>query len=70
MRKPRALALPAWIPAVIDDERSLLHYLMSKHDGHPYAEDLIDGICLIASWGLIAIALLSVVGVLLDAALR
>ena len=67
MWKLRSMAIPAWIPALIDDERSLIRYLMSKHEGHPYAEDVLDGVCLLTSWALIAIALLAVVGVAIDA---
>lgn len=67
MRKTRSMAIPAWIPALIDDERSLLRYLMSKHDGHPYAEDVLDGVCLLTSWALIAIAVVAVLGVAIDA---
>lgn len=63
--KTRAHALPAWL----EDERALLTYLMSAHDGHAYPEDVIDGISLIASWTLVAISVLSVIGVLIDAAL-
>lgn len=67
MQKNRSIAIPAWIPALIDDERSLIRYLMSKHDGHPYAEDVLDGVCLLTSWALIAISVVAVVGVVLDA---
>lgn len=67
MRKNRSIAIPAWIPALIDDERSLIRYLMSKHDGHPYAEDVLDGVCLLTSWALIAISVVAVVGVVIDA---
>ena len=67
MQKNRSIAIPAWIPALIDDERSLIRYLMSKHDGHPYAEDVLDGVCLLTSWALIVIAIVAVVGVVLDA---
>lgn len=63
MRKPRSLALPAWI----EDERSLLQYLLSKHEGHPYAEDVLDGVCLLTSWALIGIAIAAVLGVAIDA---
>jgi hypothetical protein len=63
--KPRTHALPAWV----DDERVLLHYLMSPHDGHAYPEDVLDGISLITSWTLVAVSVLSVVGVLIDAVL-
>jgi hypothetical protein len=62
--KRHAAPLPAWI----DDERRLLRYLVATHDGHPYIEDLLDATCLITSWILIAVAVLSVVGVLVDAA--
>jgi hypothetical protein len=55
--------LPAWI----DDERRLLRYLVTTHAGHPYVEDLLDAICLITSWALIAVAVLAVVGVVADA---
>jgi hypothetical protein len=60
--KLRARTLPAWI----EDERRLLRYLVTTHDGHPYVEDLLDAVCLITSWALIAIAVLAVVGVILD----
>lgn len=63
MRKHRSLALPAWI----EDERSLLRYLLSKHEGHPYAEDVLDGVCLLTSWALIGIAIAAVLGVAIDA---
>lgn len=64
--KFRALALPAWI----EDERLLLRYLISPHSGHPYAEDLLDAVSLITSWVLIAVSVLTVVGVIADAVLR
>jgi hypothetical protein len=64
--KHKILAVPAWV----EDERSLLHYLMSPHEGHHYAEDVIDGISLITSWILVSVAVLSVVGVLADAWIR
>ena len=67
MQKPRSIAIPAWIPALIDDERSLIRYLMSKHDGHPYAEDVLDGLCLLTSWALIAISVVAVLGIAIDA---
>jgi hypothetical protein len=67
MWKLRSMAIPAWIPALIDDERSLIRYLMSKHEGHPYAEDVLDGVCLLTSWALIAIAFIAVLGVAIDA---
>jgi len=61
----RTGALPAWV----EDERVLLNYLMSPHDGHAYPEDVLDGISLITSWTLVAISVLAVVGVLVDAML-
>jgi hypothetical protein len=63
--KLRTLVLPAWV----EDERTLLHYLMSPHDGHAYPEDVLDGISLITSWTLVAVSVLAVVGVVLDAML-
>jgi len=61
----RTHALPAWL----EDERVLLNYLMSAHDGHAYPEDVLDGISLITSWTLVAISVFAVVGVLIDAML-
>jgi hypothetical protein len=61
--KLHARVLPAWI----EDERRLLRYLVTTHDGHPYVEDLLDAVCLITSWVLIAVAVLAVVGVIADA---
>jgi hypothetical protein len=60
--KLHARTLPAWI----EDERRLLRYLVTTHTGHPYLEDLLDAICLITSWVLIAGAVLAVVGVIAD----
>lgn len=57
--------LPAWL----DDERTLLRYLVSPHEGHAYAEDLIDAVSLITSWALVVIAVLAVFAVVLDALL-
>jgi hypothetical protein len=62
----RTLAVPAWVK----DEQMLLSYLMSPHEGHPYPEDVLDAICLITSWVLIAVSVVTVAGVLVDAALR
>ena len=56
-------------PAWLEDERVLLRYLMSPHDGHAYPEDVLDGISLITSWALVGISVLAVVGVLVDAIL-
>lgn len=64
--KTRALTLPAWL----EDERHLLRYLMSPHEGHAYAEDLLDAVSLITSWVLVAISVLAVIGVVSDAMLR
>jgi hypothetical protein len=61
----RAQALSDWV----EDERVLLNYLMSPHDGHAYPEDVLDGISLITSWTLVAVSVLAVVGVLVDAML-
>ena len=47
-------------------ERSLLQYLVTPHDGHPYAEDLLDAICLITSWALVIFSVLGVIGVIAD----
>jgi hypothetical protein len=43
---------------------------MSAHDGHQYAEELLEGISLLTSWALIAISLLAILAVLADAALK
>ena len=64
--KMRTLALPAWIK----DERMLLSYLTSVHEGHPYPEDVLDAVCLITSWILIGVSVLGVVAVVVDAFLR
>ncbi|HEY7056973.1 MAG TPA: hypothetical protein VH458_10625 [Vicinamibacterales bacterium] len=64
--KFRSLALPAWVK----DEQLLLRYLMSPHAGHSYTEDVLDAICLITSWVLIAVSILTVMGVVVDAVLR
>ena len=58
--KTRALALPS----LLEEECSLCRYLMSPHDGHAYAEDVIDAISLITSWTLAAVAALAVLTVL------
>ena len=63
--KIRTHALPAWV----EDERVLLNYLMSPHEGHAYPEDVLDGISLITSWALVAISVFAVAGVLFDAML-
>ncbi|HEX5474244.1 MAG TPA: hypothetical protein VFX12_06230 [Vicinamibacterales bacterium] len=61
--KLRASALPAWL----DDERQLLHYLVRPHDGHAYAEDLLDAVCLLTSWAFVILAVLAVLFVVIDA---
>ena len=61
----RHVTLPPWI----DDERSLLAYLVRRHGAHPYAEDLIDAIALVTSWLMIAVSFLAVLGVMLDSLL-
>jgi hypothetical protein len=63
--KTKALAVPHWLR----DEWALLRYLMTAHDGHPYGEELLEGISLITSWALIALSLVAVVAVLADAIL-
>jgi hypothetical protein len=58
--KTRALALPS----VFEEEFSLCRYLMSPHEGHAYAEDVIDAISLITCWTLVALAGLAALTVL------
>ena len=62
----KAIAVPAWVK----DEWALLAYLTSAHDGHPYAEELLEGISLLTSWVLVAISVAAVLAVLADAILR
>ena len=64
--KSRASTLPAWL----EDERSLLEYLVRPHDGHAYPEDLIDAVALMTSWLMVAMAVLAVVAVLVERFLR
>jgi hypothetical protein len=64
--KTKALAVPAWI----EEEWSLFRYLTSPHDGHPYGEELLEGISLLTSWALVALSVLSVVAVIADALVR
>jgi hypothetical protein len=59
-------AVPAWIK----DEWALLRYLTHAHDGHPYAEELLEGISLLTSWVLVVVSIVSIVAVLGDAILR
>ena len=61
--KTKALAVPAWL----HDEWVLLRHLTSVHEGHPYAEELLEGISLLTSWALVAISVLGVIAVLADA---
>ncbi len=58
--RTRALALPA----LFEEECSLCRYLMTPHDGHAYAEDLIDAVSLITSWTLIFVAVAAALAVL------
>jgi hypothetical protein len=58
----RIHTLPAWL----DDERSLLWYLVNRHGAHPYAEDLIDAVALVTSWLMVAASFLAVIGVVLE----
>ena len=58
----KAHALPVWL----EDERSIFAYLVSPHDGHAYAEDLLDAVALLTSWVMVSMSVLLVVGVLLD----
>jgi hypothetical protein len=61
--KHRHMALPAFI----DDERRLLTYLVTPHPGHPHSEEMLDALCLITSWILIAVSIAAVVGVIAKA---
>jgi hypothetical protein len=60
--KTKAHALPVWL----EDERSLFAYLASPHDGHAYAEDVLDAVALLTSWIMVGMSVLLAVGVLLD----
>jgi hypothetical protein len=62
----KAVAVPAWVK----DEWDLLRYLTHPHDGHQYAEELLEGISLLTSWVLVAISILSIIAVVTDAVLR
>ncbi|HTL46270.1 MAG TPA: hypothetical protein VL262_18180 [Vicinamibacterales bacterium] len=62
----KTTAVPAWIK----DEWALLSYLTHAHDGHPYAEELLEGISLLTSWVLVVISIVSIVAVVGDAILR
>jgi len=64
--KGKAMVVPAWV----QDEWALLRYLTSAHDGHQYAEELLEGISLLTSWTLVAISVISIVAVVADAILR
>jgi hypothetical protein len=50
------------------DESNLLHYLTTPHPGHCYSEDLLDAVALVTSWVLVAVSVLGVIAVILDAA--
>jgi hypothetical protein len=58
----RIYTLPVWL----DDERSLLSYLVNRHGAHAYAEDLIDAVALVTSWLMVAVSFLAVIGVVLE----
>jgi len=60
--KLQALVHPAWV----EDERTLLRYLASPHEGHAYPEDLLDAISLITSWVLVGMSVLAVLAVVAD----
>ncbi|HEX6975538.1 MAG TPA: hypothetical protein VF147_14130 [Vicinamibacterales bacterium] len=62
----KAHALPVWL----EDERSLLEYLVNPHDGHAYAEDLLDAVALLTSWVMVSMSVLLVAGVLLEGLVR
>lgn len=62
----KAHALPVWL----EDERSLLAYLVRPHDGHAYAEDLIDAVALMTSWVMVGMSAMLVLGVLVDGLIR
>ncbi len=64
--KDKAVVVPAWV----QDEWALLRYLTSVHEGHQYAEELLEGISLLTSWALVAISVVSVVAVIADAFIR
>ena len=64
--KGKAVVVPAWV----QDEWSLLKYLTSAHEGHQYAEELLEGISLLTSWTLIAISIIGVIAVIADAFVR
>ncbi|HTI39515.1 MAG TPA: hypothetical protein VL484_18275 [Vicinamibacterales bacterium] len=64
--KGKAVVLPAWV----QDEWDLLGYLTSAHEGHQYAEELLEGISLLASWTLVGISIIAVFAVVVDAFLR
>lgn len=64
--KGKAVVVPAWVQG----EWALLRYLTSAHEGHQYAEELLEGIGLLFSWALVAISVISIVAVLADAIFR
>jgi len=61
--KGKAVVVPAWV----QDEWALLRYLTSAHEGHQYAEELLEGISLLTSWALVAISIVAVFAVIADA---
>jgi hypothetical protein len=62
----KGVAVPGWVK----EEWALLGYLTNAHDGHPYAEELLEGISLLTSWVLVVISIVSVIAVIGDALLR
>jgi hypothetical protein len=50
----------------MENQRSLLAYLVRPHDGHAYMEDLIDAVALLTSWVMVGMSAVLVLGVLLD----
>ena len=64
--KSKTLAVPAWIRG----EWSLFRYLTSAHEGHPYGEELLEGISLLTSWVLVICSVAAVVAVLADAVIK
>ena len=61
--KSRSIVWPAWV----EDERSLMDYLARPHEGHAYAEDLIDAVALVASWVMVATSVVAVAIVVAEA---
>jgi hypothetical protein len=62
----RTYSLPAWVQA----ERTLMAYFARPHEGHPYAEDLIDAVSLMTAWLMVATSVGLMLTVLVEAWLR